>query len=231
MSMQPSAVNLNVPYLHQILSTADNFNGLLAAGPTSMVMVLAAYGLLIPRNDIYQKEFSPFGFYVSNPYTGPTGFYFTRTQPGSQAQGNFAGAYGACLNQSQAVGRLMAEYAINHGLNAQSQPAVWLAVEAELNYGAPVVLATTLKGFGHVVLVKGYTLDGRLIVNDPYWGRPGAGEILYSWADFGLTPFMVTFDQPVPQPVTEKEIGISGNGLLDSFKKNGDSGPTSTPPT
>jgi hypothetical protein len=92
----------------------------------------------------------------------------------------------------------MAEYAIRHGLSAQSQIAVQLAVEAELNYGAPVVLATTLRGFGHFVVVKGYLPDGRLIVDDPLWGQPGSGEIIYSWADFGLTPFMVTFNEKLP---------------------------------
>jgi len=121
----------------------------------------------------------------------------------------------------------MAGYAVNNGLSAQSHQAAWLAVEAELNYGAPVVLATTLKGFGHIVVVKGYTTDGRLIVNDPYWGRPGAGEIVYSWADFGLTPYMVTFNQALPQ--SETAIEILGNGLKDPCQTNGDTGPTSRP--
>ncbi len=209
MSTQASGFNLDVPYIHQIFNTPDNFNGQMAAGPTCMVMVLAAYKKLGRRANIYHSEPSPYGFYVSNTYTGPTGVTFTRSQPIAQSQLHFAGAYGACMNQGQANARLMAEYATNHGLGAQQQPAVWLAVEAELQYGAPVVLATTIKGFGHIVVVKGYTADGRLIVNDPYWGQPGAGELIYSWADFGLTPFMVTFDEPLPKP----DFISGGNGF------------------
>lgn len=215
MSSQQPPVNFDVPYIHQIYNTDDNFNGQLAASPTCMVMVLAAYGKLVARPDIYHNQPSPFGFYVSNSYTGPTGVTFSRTQPGPQHQGNFAGAYGACLNQGQPLGNLMAEYAINHGLSAQAQRAVWLAVEAELNYGAPVVLATTLKGFGHIVVVKGYTPDGRLIVNDPYWGQPGAGELLYTWNDFGLTPFMITFNERLPQVTPE----LPTNGQISDLDR------------
>ncbi len=216
MFTQPPVVNLNVPYIHQLFNTPDNFNGQLAAGPTAMVMVLTAYGKLNPRADIYHNLSSPYGFYVSNVYTGPAGSNFARTQPAPRGTGNFAGAYGACLNQGQPSGRLMAEYAINHGLSAQSQNAVWLAVEAELNYGAPVVLATTLKGFGHIVVVKGYTADGRLIVNDPYWGQPGAGELRYSWSDFGLTPYMVTFNEPLPKLEPE----ASSNGRASDLNQS-----------
>lgn len=198
MSTPLSSPNLDIPYVHQLLNTPDNFNGQLAAGPTCMVMVLAVYGKLTPRNEVYHNLPSPFGFYVSNPYTSPTSYPFNWKQPGPQGQGVYAGAYGACMRHGQALGHLMAEYAIRHGLSAQSQIAVQLAVEAELNYGAPVVLATTLRGFGHFVVVKGYLPDGRLIVDDPLWGQPGSGEIIYSWADFGLTPFMVTFNEKLP---------------------------------
>ncbi|NWJ95336.1 MAG: C39 family peptidase [Chloroflexi bacterium] len=216
MSNQPPTVNLDVPYIHQLLNTPDNFNGQLAAGPTAMVMVLAAYGKLTPRSDIYHNQPSPFGYYISNSYVGPTNFSFSETQPGPQDQVSFAGAYGACLNRGQAFGSLMANYAINHGLNAQSQIAHRLAVEAELNYGAPVVLATTLKGFGHIVVVKGYLPDGRLIVNDPFWGKPEMGVILYSWPEFGLTPFMVTFESPLPKPEPERIT----NGLSSELKQS-----------
>jgi hypothetical protein len=212
MATQP-VVNLKLPYIHQILNTPDNFNGQLAAGPVCMLMVLAGYGLLTPRLEIYHNQPSPFGFYVSNAYSSPTGFSFVRTQFGPGHHGSYGGAYGACMNQGQPLGNLMAEYATNHGLNAQTHRAVWLAVEAELNYGAPVVLATTLKGVGHVVVVKGYTDDGRLIVHDPYWGQPGAGEIIYSWNDFGLTPFMVTFNEPL----TDQNPQSTANGHLLEF--------------
>ena len=76
------------------------------------------------------------------------------------------------------------------------------SIKAHLDAGKLIVLGTTIKGFGHVVLVKGYTNDGRFITNDPYWGKPGHGEVIYTRDEFGGTPFMVLIEDAVASTST-----------------------------
>jgi len=59
------------------------------------------------------------------------------------------------------------------------------------------VLGTTIRGYGHVIVVKGVNADGKLICNDPYWRPHGAGDDIYSWDDLGNCPFVVIPDRVV----------------------------------
>ncbi len=196
-----SVVNIEVPYIHQIRMTPDDFNGNWACGPTAATMVAAFYGKLSPRNDVFGGNPTQYGWYVSNVFkSNATGFTFTRTT--ADASGRpFPGAYGHCVEGGEGYAWRMVDYLNKLGLAAKFQSSASISViKRYLNEGKPVVLSTNLHGFGHIVCLKGYTSDGRWIVNDNYWGRPGAGQVVYTWGDFQGPPWMITIDTPPPTP-------------------------------
>jgi hypothetical protein len=197
-------VLLNVPYINQVHDTAPNFDGNWACGPTSSTMLLAAYGLLEQRNDNYEWGLSPYGWYISNAYTNRRGVSINRTQP--DPKGHWvAGAYGTCTNGGDAYGGLAADFVSKHGLGARSVSPTQDLVKQQLRNGKPVVLGTTVHGFGHVVLVKGLTNDGRFICNDPYWRKKGGSDDIYAWWEFGFCPWMMLVDSPLPQQPAQSQ--------------------------
>ncbi|MEI7555864.1 C39 family peptidase [Candidatus Chlorohelix sp.] len=204
-------VLLSVPYIHQLHDTAPNFDGNWACGPTSSTMLLAAYGLLDQRNENYEWGLSPYGWYISNAYTNRRSISINRTQP--DPKGHWvAGAYGACTNGGDAYGGLAADFVSKHGLGARSVTPNQDLVKQQLRNGKPVVLGTNVHGFGHVILVKGLTNEGKFICNDPYWRKKGGSDDIYAWWEFGFCPWMLLVDNPIPQspvvsppPVTQPQ--------------------------
>ncbi|NWJ98362.1 MAG: C39 family peptidase [Chloroflexi bacterium] len=186
---------LNVPYIHQIRDTPTEFNGNWACGPTSVVMALAAYGALEPRND------GKYGWYVSNLYTNNKGITFNHAELDPWGHNAF-GAYGYCTLKGVCWGNLAAEFAIKHGIGARSITASRSEAINQLQDGKPVVIGTTIKGFGHVILLKGVAANGHFICNDPYWRKPGGSDDLYTWGELGSCPFMVVFDRALPSQPT-----------------------------
>jgi hypothetical protein len=67
-----STVTLDVPYIHQVYDTPDEFVGSWACAPTSAVMILAYHGIVDP-DPITVSSPSPhtsdYGAYVSREYT------------------------------------------------------------------------------------------------------------------------------------------------------------------
>ena len=231
-------VLLNAPYVHQLRNTPDDFDGNWACGPTSAVMLMAGYGLLDSRNDIYGKQPTQFGFYVARQYTSHTNFTFSRSQADPRGRPS-TGGYGSCTNNGEAWGSLVAQFIKNHGLGASSITPSENLVKSHLRQRKLVVLGTTVKGFGHVLLVKGITSDGKLICNDPYWRKAGAGDDVYAWWELGRCPFMISVDRAVPDaapPPTQVTVAPptpafvpppppapstfeAGQGLSDGLKK------------
>ncbi len=220
----PSLV-LEIPYVHQERNTAPEFNGGWACGPTSAVMLLAGYGLIDRRSDSY----SPYGWYVSNQYTSKTGTTFSRTQADKSGR-SAQGAYGTCTQEGEAWGEKVAAYISNHGLPARSIGASQGEAANQLKAGKPVIVGTTIFGYGHVLLLKGIMPDGRFVCNDPYWRKAGAGDDIYSWSQFGFCPFMVVVDRAIdagggsaPAPTTQAAaVSTSievGQGLDDSKRQ------------
>lgn len=65
-------VNLDVPFVHQLWDTPDDFDGHWACGACSATMVLAYYGLLEPRPiDVSQPEphQSDYGWYLNHTFS------------------------------------------------------------------------------------------------------------------------------------------------------------------
>jgi hypothetical protein len=92
-------VNLNVPYIHQLWDTPDEFNGSWACGPTSALMILSYYGLLAAKPiqvSTPTPHTSLYGWYVSHDfsYRGKTFSETANTKTGSGA-----GLYGAIVDR------------------------------------------------------------------------------------------------------------------------------------
>lgn len=100
MANPPQAdVNLNVPYIHQLWDTPDEFHGGWACGPTSVLMVLAYYGLLEMRPIQASKptlHTSLYGWYISNVFTHKNK---TFSEKSDTKTGSAAGLYGAVVDR------------------------------------------------------------------------------------------------------------------------------------
>lgn len=167
-------VDMAVPYIHQELDTLDNFtHGGAACGSTSAVMALAyftkltAHKITISQGGSHTNDF---GYYVSHKYTSSIG----KTFP--------SGAWGATTIENASWMYKIANYLIDHGLPKNKVEQVWPyptsnfdVVKNNLDKGYLIIMATRLTGAGHIVLVRGYTNDNRLIVNDPWGNKNSTG--------------------------------------------------------
>jgi len=203
--------NLTVPYVHQNLDTPDGFDGAWACGPTSAVMTLAAYGKLVahPMYVNYSGRWSDWGWYDSNIYTN-NGTTFNQMQPDPRGRAAY-GAYGWSVAPINGVccgawAWRVQDYMQKNGLSSTFSGSSSLnSVKAAIDAGKLVILSNSLTSSGHIVVVTGYTDDGRLVTNDP-WGdknqsgygtKPNGNGAIYSWAQLGAT-WMITVDSPIP---------------------------------
>ena len=145
-------------------------------------MALAFYEKLSPHPitvSVPTPHTSNYGFYVPEKF----GAFQTRNVrecPGTQRG---YGLYGNSMD----YGRYAWAWRIQNSLTKQGLNNIfgWARydrVKAALDRGHLVILSTQLTGAGHIVLVRGYTSDGHLIVNDPY-GNKRAGH--YGWRSSG----------------------------------------------
>jgi Tol biopolymer transport system component len=200
--IQGAVVNLDTPYLHQVKMVPEGFDGNWACNACSATMVAGYYGKLPARNDTFRGNKSEYGWYIPSEFTSPDGkFVFNRVQ--NDASGHPAkGAYAHCTDGGDGYAWRIVDYLQHLGLKAVFRGSVTMnMIKQYLNDAKPIVLSTQIHNFGHIVCLKGYMPDGRLITNDPYWGRPGAGEMVYTWADLGTAWWMITVDD-APPPVS-----------------------------
>ena len=210
-TLKPSAaaVKLPVPYVQQVKDTAENGDGTWACGPTSIVMALAYFKRVDPwpttvavdrvgaaaipptatpavpptPKPITGADYAP---YVTNKYSA---FGHTYDSLARDPRGNLlAGLYGTICPTGLADWQEMAAVLSWHNLSSQFIPITWDGIVAALKRGHPVLLGNELTTEGHIILVIGYTLDGNLIVNDPYGNRFGPGygyndgqAVVYPW--------------------------------------------------
>ena len=221
-----AVVNLPVPYVHQLWDTADAFHGGWACGPTSAIMALAYYHKLTPHPITISSPSShtnDYGFYVSSVYTA---FNYTYNRVQNDAARHAAyGGYGRTTIEGGAWAYLIQEYVQQHGLQHAFQgypnPPTFNDVKAQLDQGYLVVLSTNLTTKGHIILVRGYTNDGKIIVNDPYgnkfgpngYGKPDGENIQYGWNQFQALWMVVIKGQVDPDDSRVLTVGqsLSGN--------------------
>ena len=187
--------NWPVPYIHQLWDTANNFNGSWACGPTAAAMALAYYHKLTPNAISVSWPYthtSDYGYYVSSSYTA-FGSTFNRMQ--NDASGHAAyGGYGHSTQDGAAWAWRIQDYLSRHGGLANEFRGSLTnnslnEIKQALDNGYLVILGTRLTSAGHIILVRGYTSDNRLIVNDPYGNKYGAsgygkydgGNVQYTW--------------------------------------------------
>lgn len=219
-SRSNAVVNWDVPYLHQRWDTPDSFHGGWACGPTSAVMALAYSNRLTPHPITVHApsgcspHTSDYGWYVPNEYTFrsscPVDGVFQHTfsrEIHDPNQNTAKGAYGACMEEdcdplthwcdAYAMAWRIYKYAEKHdvGYYYGGGTIYESNIREQLDGGAVIILGTSLTPSGHIVVVRGYTDDGRYIVNDPNGDKSGGvwdnctacdnidcgREVLYTW--------------------------------------------------
>jgi len=211
--LPPPEQQLSMPYIHQVYDTPNEFNGHWACGPTSTLMAIQHWSRLEKwpiTVDVPYSHTSDYGAYVSRVYTA-YGTTFNRYQ--DDASGNpAAGAYGWCTDGGAAWAWRMQDYAKRHQLLSDFDgSSTFGEVQSALDQGRVVVLSTGLTSAGHIITVKGYTSDGRLITNDPYGDKNrgymnyyGEGAV-YTWAQVD-SPWFITVYSDQPAEIDDAEF-------------------------
>ncbi len=189
--LAPLLASLPMPYVHQVYDTPNDFAGYWACGPTSTLMAVQHFNRLPAwpvTVNIPSKHTSDYGAYVAYKYTA-FGTTFNRMQTDSQGKAAY-GAYGWCTDGGGGWAWRMQDYAKKHQLSSDfASSSSFSAVKNAIDAGKVVVLSTQLTSAGHIITVKGYTSDGKLIVNDPYGNKTlgtypnyKGGDTVYSWS-------------------------------------------------
>ena len=220
----------SVPYIHQLWDTPDWFNGRCACGPTSTAMALAFYDKL-PRRSITISVPTPhtndYGYYVAESFDLGNGKNFTASSgtPANSYQCPAGrGLYGAMVRPIDATHAHLLQSAVEKfGISTQffdSNGISFTRIQSALNAGHLVVLSNQLTSAGHLILVTGYTDDGKLVVNDPYgnkqagnYGRSANGrDVVYPWSYVGAKWMVIINGTP---PVSQ-----SGSSDRDNITLN-----------
>jgi len=129
-------------------------------------------------------HYTGWGRYVTDAYSY-NGTNFNKTKVDYSGHGAWAGAHGWIYDPTYgAIWSWLFDY-MNRHTNWTLQRGwdpTW--VRNEINRGQLIAVATYLTSAGHIVLIKGYTDDGRWVVNDPYGvnasGGPGGADQIYT---------------------------------------------------
>ncbi|MEV4369462.1 C39 family peptidase [Nonomuraea sp. NPDC049637] len=175
-------------HINQIYDTRDEFDGRGSCGPTTAVMTMAGYqlgewGLWVNYGG---RHYSPYGRYVTDQYDY-NGSTFSETAPDYSGNGAWQGAHGTIYDPRYgAVWADMFGYMNRH--TGWTRKSDWnpTFVRDQIDIGNLVAVSGQMTSAGHIVLIKGYTDDGRWVVNDPYGpntnGGPGGADQVYDTA-------------------------------------------------
>ncbi len=176
---------VDLPYMHQLWDTPDNFDGGWSCGATSCVQTVARYQAL-PRADIGVSwpyaHTSTHGWYIPNAYSFNGYTYDTW---GVAKSADCQGSHGfICLSYGGALWAQMVSFLNQHGVGSAYASTSLEAVVNETNAGYTMIASTSVLGYGHIIAVRGYLSSGgspihTLVVNDPY-GNAGSGD----WGNF-----------------------------------------------
>jgi hypothetical protein len=183
--MHAMARTNSAAFVNQVYDTRDEFDGRGSCAPTSAVMDLAGYQLgPWPLTVNYGgTHVTQYGRYVTDAYTY-NGTAFNRTSPDYSGNGAWAGAHGWMYDpQYGTIWARLFDYLNRHTGWAQENGWDDAWVKHQIDIGNLVVVAGDMTDAGHMVLIKGYTNDGKWIVNDPFGpeskGVPGGENMTY----------------------------------------------------
>jgi Peptidase_C39 like family len=165
---------LEVPYINQFLEPNGQYfpvkptTGDWMCGAASSVMITAFFGKL-PYNkddehDLKRYVYSDQGQNLPDYCGNGTGGAFGVTSKGA--------------NCSYSTVNGMTEYLRKYGLGFR-QIVGFEAVKKAIDSGRPMYFST-IKPYNHLAVIKGYTEDGRLVMNDPFTDAFKSGNYSYA---------------------------------------------------
>jgi hypothetical protein len=90
-------------------------------------------------------------------------------------------AYDRLCNQSYALGIQLYFKKLNIQSSIEYRSPNFREIKEQIDQGFPLVVSiSTFEGFGHLAVIKGYTEDGRFVMNDP-WTDVQSGNRAYSY--------------------------------------------------
>ena len=187
------AVVVEMPYMHQLWDTPDDFHGGWSCGPTSCVQAVQKYAKL-PDHDITcswpSSHTSPWGWYVPNEYTHNGYTYDILGWAADDAW--VPGAHGfICRELGAAYWAYMMDFCNQHEVTSWSAGTSFSGLTAEVDAGYPMYASTLVWDYGHILVIKGYDTDYSVVVNDPYgdagtgsWGNYDGEGAVYDWPGY-----------------------------------------------
>ncbi|MDX9720321.1 MAG: C39 family peptidase [Myxococcota bacterium] len=209
-----------MPFVHQVYDTADDHDGRASCGPTSTLMAILHFGRLDPwpmTASTPTPHTSPYGQYISRVYTA-FGTTFNRGAPDYSGKICY-GAHGWCTEDGLGWAWRMQDYAEKHDLETEFfGSSSFDQVRSAIAQNRVVVLSTQLTSGGHIITVKGFTSDNKVIVNDPYGNRNqgymnyNGEDVVYTWAELSAKWFITVWGTPsLPCPSFGPEGAILDN--------------------
>ncbi len=152
-------VDISMPGMQQVWDAPDGFDGSGSCGPVSFLMLLAGLGKIVGQ---------PIGVSDSYPHISEYGGLLklvddTITEP------SLGTVHYKML-------RFIRDYFPTASMVYGSKVSKHRVV-AELSAGRPVIIGTRVTGAGHLMVVRGHTEDGRIIVNDPAGDQTRAARV------------------------------------------------------
>jgi hypothetical protein len=144
-----AVVDIALPVMQQVWDAPDGFDGSGSCGPVSFLMLLAGLGKVTEQPMVVGDSYphiSPYGALlqsiddrITEPDLGTVHFKMLRFIRGYFPTASMV--YGAKATKERVLDELQA--------------------------GRPVILGTRVTPAGHLMVVRGFTDDGRMVINDP----------------------------------------------------------------
>jgi hypothetical protein len=188
---------LNVPYFNQYLETdGSNYpaGGWKMCGAASSVMIAGYYGKIPFSSESDLKRY----------------MYEDKGQGLSRYCSDYGGAFGVTSNGtgcSYNTSQGMTEYLGWYNLGVEYIPVRFDSIKNAIDQDRPIILSTS-SPYGHLAVIKGYTNDGRLIMNDPFKNAQD-GVVNFNYSTNGKDA-IYSLDYPT----------LNVTGLLSVYKIN-----------